>query len=726
MSAALNGGFTVLVGHRDFPSAKKAASELYGAIRGHPSLQAVSLEVDDSLVGRFREFLFENRYRCLPPQTLKELEEGNAERIAADAFQVVSSPLSVGALSHIELDPFLLSHRALQSFLGSGMLNSMAVGVKDGVLAAESGGRWYVLLSFRLKEGGVSTRARGQVVPVVYSLAEGIRQRTPAVQFVYSGVPFHAYQSASRAQTEIAAISAVATALLVGVVLLLFFSFMPLAATFLTMGLGIAAGLAATFAAFREVHLFTIVFGTSLIGISVDYAVVFFAEWLNPREPRTGPAIIRRILSGITIGLVTTLVSYLILLFAPFPLLRQMAVFSTVGLISTFLSVVCLFPLLKAPRLPRRNIPILVLSAVLRVYDRFFALRSWLRWGLLGLAAAAAVLGLARVRPVNDLKALYKMSPRLMEAEAKAAAVLELGISGLYYLVRGSDTEDTLRKEEALTARLEGAVAEGRVGGYIATSTMLPSRARQELSYRLVGAALMPRAGKQMQALGFDAAALAALEADYRGQAGQYLDGSRLFTLPFSPLTRSLWIGDAGGQTFSAVLLLRVQDKESLRVLAGELPGITLVNKVEDIGRTLQRLAAIALVLIALAYALIFAGLWRTYDLRTAVKVSAVPVSASILTVAILGYAGLPFNLFAIVGLILVPGIGSDYALFYEEGRTRRAVTMLAVTLSLVSTVSSFGALAFSSLAGVFGLTVTLGVVLSFLLSPLAARRSRS
>ena len=141
MSAALNGGFTVLVGHWDFLTAKKAAFELYGGIRGHPSLQAVTLEVDDSLVGRFREFLFENRYRCLPPQTLKELEEGNAERIAADAFQVVASPLSVGALSHIELDPFLLSHRALQSFLGSGMLNSMAVGVKDGVLAAQSGGR---------------------------------------------------------------------------------------------------------------------------------------------------------------------------------------------------------------------------------------------------------------------------------------------------------------------------------------------------------------------------------------------------------------------------------------------------------------------------------------------------------------------------------------------------------------------------------------------------------
>ena len=386
MSAALNGGFYVLVGHRDFPTARKAAAELFDGIRGHPSLQAVTLTVDDTLVGRFQEFLYENRYRCLPPETLRLLESGDVERIAADAFQVVSSPLSVGALDHIELDPFLLSNRALQWFVGSGMLNNLAVGVKDGVLAAESGGLWYVLLAFRLKDGGVSTQPRGHVAPVLYSLAEGIGQRTPDLDFVYSGVPFHAYESASRAQTEIVVISAAATTLLVSVVALLFFSIMPLAATVLTMVMGIAAGLAATFMAFREVHLFTVVFGTSLIGISVDYAVVFFAEWMNPLEPRDGPSVTRRVLPGITIGLVTTLVSYVALLFAPFPLLQQMAVFSSVGLVSTFLSVIFIFPLLKPPTASAEERP-----------DpgperRHRGLRSLLR------AAAPAAVGAPRLR----------------------------------------------------------------------------------------------------------------------------------------------------------------------------------------------------------------------------------------------------------------------------------------------------------------------------------------
>jgi predicted exporter len=313
-----------------------------------------------------------------------------------------------------------------------------------------------------------------------------------------------------------------------------------------------------------------------------------------------------------------------------------------------------------------------------------------------------------------------------MESEAKAAAVLNFGTSGMYYIVRGAGTEETLQREEALTAYLDHAIAAGRLGGYVATTTMLPSHLRQDLTYKLVAKALMPRAGKQLEALGFNAAALTALEADYRRQAGEYLDWSRLSAMPFSSLTRSLWIGEVGGETFSAVLLLRVKDKASLREPAKYLPGVSFVNKVDDIGRVLQQISSIALALVALAYVLIFLGLWRLYDLRTAVKLSAVPISASLLTVAIIGYTGLPFNLFAIVGLILVPGIGSDYAVFYQEGYRRRAVTMLAVTLSLVATVSSFGPLSFISLTGVFGLTVTLGVFISFVLSPLAARRSQS
>ena len=51
---------------------------------------------------------------------------------------------------------------------------------------------------------------------------------------------------------------------------------------------------------------------------------------------------------------------YLALLFAPFGLLKQMAVFSAAGIFSTFLTAVCIYPLIKIPE-GERKIPLLSL-----------------------------------------------------------------------------------------------------------------------------------------------------------------------------------------------------------------------------------------------------------------------------------------------------------------------------------------------------------------------------
>jgi predicted exporter len=48
---------------------------------------------------------------------------------------------------------------------------------------------------------------------------------------------------------------------------------------------------------------------------------------------------------------------------------------------------------------------------------------------------------------------------------------------------------------------------------------------------------------------------------------------------------------------------------------------------------------------------------------------------------------------------------------------------MLAIFLTMLSNIMSFGLLGFSSLAAVFGVTVTLGVAISFLLAPLTLPR---
>ena len=73
------------------------------------------------------------------------------------------------------------------------------------------------------------------------------------------------------------------------------------------------------------------------------------------------------------------------------------------------------------------------------------------------------------------------------------------------------------------------------------------------------------------------------------------------------------------------------------------------------------------------------------------------------------------------MGLMLVLGVGVNYAIFLREGGVRAAATLAGVLLSAGTTLLSFGLLAFSSmpaLAG-FGLTLLVGVGMAVLLAPM-------
>jgi predicted exporter len=104
-----------------------------------------------------------------------------------------------------------------------------------------------------------------------------------------------------------------------------------------------------------------------------------------------------------------------------------------------------------------------------------------------------------------------------------------------------------------------------------------------------------------------------------------------------------------------------------------------------------------------------------------------VPLAAAIVaTCAILIAAGLQLNLFHLVALLLVVGVGSNYALFLERealgaGDVRR--TLAAVLLCNVSTVIAFGLLAFSRspVLSSIGVTVALGTFLTLVFAAVLA-----
>jgi predicted exporter len=93
---------------------------------------------------------------------------------------------------------------------------------------------------------------------------------------------------------------------------------------------------------------------------------------------------------------------------------------------------------------------------------------------------------------------------------------------------------------------------------------------------------------------------------------------------------------------------------------------------------------------------------------------------ASVFTLAILVQLEQGINLFHLMALILVLGIGLDMGIFLTE-TDEAPHTWLAVSLSTVTSLLAFGLLAFSDTPVLhhFGLTVAIGLLLVWLFAPL-------
>ena len=89
---------------------------------------------------------------------------------------------------------------------------------------------------------------------------------------------------------------------------------------------------------------------------------------------------------------------------------------------------------------------------------------------------------------------------------------------------------------------------------------------------------------------------------------------------------------------------------------------------------------------------------------------------------AVLAATGHPVNLFSLLALVLVLGIGINYTLFFSNPRGTPLTSMLAITLAMMTTLLTLGMLVFSATQAIssFGIVLVSGIFTAFLLAPLA------
>jgi predicted exporter len=343
---------------------------------------------------------------------------------------------------------------------------------------------------------------------------------------------------------------------------------------------------------------------------------------------------------------------------------------------------------------------------------------------VLALLAVVTAAGWSRLDANDDIRSLQSSPARLVQDQIKLGRLLDAPTPVQYYLVRGATDEQVLQREEALKRRLDPLVAQGHLSGYQALSNWVPSARTQGERMALLDGRLLGRDGPLdalARALGADDGWAAATRAHLHERA-QALTPDAFLRTPASEPWRHLWLGEVDG-VHASIVALRGMRYASIPVLSGAaagLEGVQWVDKVGGISAVLGRYRAYMGAVVLGAYALVFLALLPRYRGRTW-RVLAPTAAASALTLAILGLAGQHMQLFHVLALMLLLGVGVDYGIFMQEDPQRGDdAPWLAVGLSAASTLLSFGLLALSGTPALraFGLTMLLGTALVWLLAP--------
>jgi len=226
-----------------------------------------------------------------------------------------------------------------------------------------------------------------------------------------------------------------------------------------------------------------------------------------------------------------------------------------------------------------------------------------------------------------------------------------------------------------------------------------------------------------MRELGYGEDAVARQLASFAA-GGAPLQPQAFFASAASEPYRPLWLGDVAGGSASAVTLFDVNDADAVAQAAAGLPGVRLIDKLADISEVLSRYRRIAMLLIVAVYLVTGLLMSRRYGYRGAAAMLLPAFGGGALALALLAWAGVPINLFHVLALLLVMGMGSDYTIFLREARGAEAPALLAVVLATLTAVLSFGLLGFSStpflraIGLVQALGVSFAVILALLLRP--------
>jgi predicted exporter len=697
------------------------AQQLKQQLQASGLFSKLMLELPQQQMIKQYQRLFPYRYQLLDEQT-KQTLTNNPKDLLNQNLENLYSPLGQLMTADLEQDPLLLLGRYFKA------QNPVTLSLEQGIVILHDADQFWALLVTDLQDSHLQLDKLEALLALVKKTTS--QAHADGGQLLVTGMPIFTASGADSAKQEISTVGVGSSIGIIVLLMLTFRSLRPLLLSSLVLGSGLLAALVTSVLVFGKIHIITLVFGASLIGVADDYAIHFFCDSFGNKtwQPRQG---LYYLFPGLVIGLLTNLLSYAGLVFSPFPGLQEVALFSAVGLLGAWLTVVLLFPLLLTGFRSSHQPVILKVANYWQQHWPVWLLKNK-RW-LLPFFILFIGGGLWQISPRDDIRLLQSAPAELLKAADKIKQLLPMNQESQFFLVSGLNKEDWHKNEQKLLKQLALLTQQQVLTHYQGLSDYWPSEQEQQENYQLLDKSLYNSGliNHYMIDLGFSNQAVKA-EQNQFALAGNQVLSLKSWLETTDEVKQQQWLGCDANHCLSLVSLMGITDLSRLSTLQN-LSGVIWVDQAEQFSSLFARYRVSVSVLLIVAYLLVFAGLGLKFGWRNALSITSIPVVAALFSLAMMGWFDQLFSLFNLFALLLVLGIGVDDAIFFfmaekvkEDIDDKRASTSLAVTLSALTTLLAFGLLAVSSteIVHAFGFTVATGILMALILSPLVGHKA--
>lgn len=544
------------------------------------------------------------------------------------------------------------------------------------------------------------------------SWADFISRKFPGIALEYTGTlrfAMHSTRAAKREATWFGGMSLLIVFLLQAWT---FRSWRALWLCLFPLGIGLFCAYTLTQLIFGRIHIITLTFGGSLIGIGVDYIFHYLCH--QRQQPDAPLSNMNEVWPGMCLGWITTIMGFASLLWLPLPGPRQMAVFAIAGISAVLFTVIAFLPHmnLSTPQPPSQW----------KWSGEGWMLKSWPRTSsIVALILIILYASGSRIHISDDIRDLQPPPEEMLRDHQRLLGANVAIHSSSFFIISGRDDAEVLKLEEQL-CDLFVAEEAGTYSDLLSLSHFIPSPERQ--IRRQQDLKTWTEKPSDILNTWLDEIHLTQdTRTDFflrlqRPPNPLTLDQARHLKL-LGPLI-DLDLGTIGDQKAHIVLLQGAKDPFTMLQLSHSIPGVTFMNLHDHFSSVLalsRHLAVRVLFFVSLAIGfLLYLSLRLT--IAQTLRLLSVPLLTLLLTPAILACCGQNLHAMTLSALLLAFGVGLDYSIFLALPQ-RPQSTSQAICLSAATTILALGLLSFSSIPVLrsLGLTVSLSVALALFFS---------